>query len=554
MLKIKTENISEALSSLHSILYIPEDTSLPILTFHGSFTDFITTEERSGEHFLEPSKSHQMLGLHCLGLLQSSLMENIGQLEGLLRLSNTVSSSVKDQIPEVVVYACINWASHMVNINARGEVEREVWDELYSFFDEKLLQWFECLSLLNRLGDAITSLQKLEAWVPVCAFSIFMKILMAEQQMKGEHNLQNAIVDARQFIIEKFDLVSYHPGNSNSSAIVLLPEQSHIWMKYGDKRKSEWKGLWGDACEQVLWGHSDKVFSVVFSPDGSHVVSGSNDNTVHIWNVVTGEAEAVLMGHSSSVYSVDFSPDSSHVVSGSADNTIHIWNMMTGESEAELKGDSGEVYSVAFSPDGKYVVSGLFDHTIQIWNVMMGVSKVELKGHLGGVYSVAFSPDGSHVASGSIDNTVHIWNVERSKLEAKLMRHSGSVNSVIFSPDGRHVASGSIDNTACIWNVETRELEAVLMGHLGSVNSVAFSPDGSHVVSGSADNTIRIWNVATGKSEIEHSGHVNSVVFSPDGSCVVSGSNDNTVRIWNVVMGESEVTHREPPASSMTFI
>jgi hypothetical protein len=175
LLRIKAGNVSEALSFLHSVVYIPEDAGLPISTFHASFTDFITTEKHSGEHFLEPSKSHHMLGLHCLGLLQSSLVENICQLEGPSVLITDVSpSTVKDRIPEALGYACVNWASHMANIKSGGEVAREVRDALYSFFDEKLLQWFECLSLLARLGDTVSSLRKLEAWVPVCGCSISM--------------------------------------------------------------------------------------------------------------------------------------------------------------------------------------------------------------------------------------------------------------------------------------------------------------------------------------------------------------------------------------------
>ena len=178
LLKIKAENINEALSFLHSVIYIPEDTGLPISTFHASFTDFITTEKRSGEHFLEPSESHHMLGLLCLGLLQSSLMENICQLEGLSVLNTNVSpSTVKDRIPEELEYACINWASHLTNIEPRGEVAREVRVALYRFFDKKLLQWFECLSLLTRLHDAVSSLQKLEVWVKVCGSSISMRIM-----------------------------------------------------------------------------------------------------------------------------------------------------------------------------------------------------------------------------------------------------------------------------------------------------------------------------------------------------------------------------------------
>ena len=183
LLKIKAENVIEALSSLHSVVYIPENMDLPISTFHASFTDFITTEKRSGEHFLDSSKSHHMLGLHCLALLQSSLVENICQLEGPSVLNKDVSpSTVKDRIPEALEYSCVNWASHVANIRSEGEVAREVWDALCSFVDEKLLQWFECLSLLTQLGDAVKSLQKLEAWVQVCSYSITMR-LMAEQQM-----------------------------------------------------------------------------------------------------------------------------------------------------------------------------------------------------------------------------------------------------------------------------------------------------------------------------------------------------------------------------------
>ena len=175
LLEIELENVSEALSSLHSVVYIPENMGLPISTFHASFTDFITTKKRSGKHFLDPSESHNMLGLHCLGLLQSSLMENICQLEGLsVRLDDVSPSTVKDRIPEVLVYACINWASHVADIKSGGEVASEIRDPLYSFLDEKLLQWFECSSLLARLGDAVGSLRKLEAWAQVCNCSISM--------------------------------------------------------------------------------------------------------------------------------------------------------------------------------------------------------------------------------------------------------------------------------------------------------------------------------------------------------------------------------------------
>jgi WD40 repeat protein len=76
------------------------------------------------------------------------------------------------------------------------------------------------------------------------------------------------------------------------------------------------------------------VTSVMFSQDGSRVVSGSIDNTVRIWNAMTGEVEAELKGHTSPVRSVAFAQDGSRVVSGSDDNTVRIWNTVTGESQS----------------------------------------------------------------------------------------------------------------------------------------------------------------------------------------------------------------------------
>jgi hypothetical protein len=83
-----------------------------------------------------------------------------------------------------------------------------------------------------------------------------------------------------------------------------------------------------------------------------------------------GEVEAVLKGHTDSVVSVAFSQDGSRIVSGSFDQTVRIWNMMTGETQAVLK--SHWVRSVAFSKDGSRVVFGSYDKIIQIWNTMTG--------------------------------------------------------------------------------------------------------------------------------------------------------------------------------------
>ena len=81
----------------------------------------------------------------------------------------------------------------------------------------------------------------------------------------------------------------------------------------------------------TLTAHSREVLSVAYSPDGKHLVSGSADKTVKVWDSQTGKEECTLTGHSGYVRSVAYSPDGKHIVSGSADKTVKVWDSQTGK-------------------------------------------------------------------------------------------------------------------------------------------------------------------------------------------------------------------------------
>jgi WD40 repeat protein/energy-coupling factor transporter ATP-binding protein EcfA2 len=288
---------------------------------------------------------------------------------------------------------------------------------------------------------------------------------------------------------------------------------------------------------QCWLGHGPGVNSVAFSPDGKQIVSGSDDNTIRLWDLQGNQIGQPFQGHGSAVNSVAFSPDGKQIVFGSDDKNIRLWDLQGNQIGQAFQGHWSAVNSVAFSPDGKQIVSGSDDKNIRLWDLQGNQIGQAFQGHENGVNSVAFSPDGKQIVSGSNDNTIRLWDLQGNQIGQAFQGHGSAVNSVAFSPDGKQIVSGSNDNTIRLWDLQGNQIGQPFQGHEDWVNSVAFSPDGKQIVSGSDDKTIRLWDLQGNQIGQPFQGHedwVNSVAFSPDGKQIVSGSDDKNIRLWDL--------------------
>ena len=87
----------------------------------------------------------------------------------------------------------------------------------------------------------------------------------------------------------------------------------------------------------VLSGHTDWVRSVAFSSDGRSLVSGSDDETIKLWDMQTGGVVKTFYGHTGGVGTVSISTDCTRIASESRDHIIHLWDIQTEECLCTIK-------------------------------------------------------------------------------------------------------------------------------------------------------------------------------------------------------------------------
>jgi WD40 repeat protein len=310
---------------------------------------------------------------------------------------------------------------------------------------------------------------------------------------------------------------------------------------------------------RTLKGHEGWVSCVAVSPDGQSIVSGSRDGTIRVWNLDSGEHLYTLRGHEGAVLSIALSPDGRYVVSGSRDRTIRIWNISTKEEPQVLRAQDGWVKSLALTPNGKQILSGSTGGTLRLWCIERAALLSEWKAHHGWILSIAITPDGSDAITTS-HNSIKIWNISSQTLTCSFTDLKGWPLSVAISPDELHALIGSSNGTLALWNLSNRTVESsVLMAHEGLIEAVTITPDGRHALSAGMDKQLRVWNLdsfSKTRDTTRNASYVTAIAIAEQTNVAISAHRDGTIREWNINTGEFKVilddnrTHAEIIATS----
>ncbi|KAF7545560.1 hypothetical protein G7Z17_g9089 [Cylindrodendrum hubeiense] len=538
-----------------------------VFFIHQSAKDFLVNQGAS--RVLHPSAAHEHHAIFSksIDVLTRTLRRDIYGLANPGATVDQISPPSPNPLA-AVRYSCIYWVEHLFFFYVKTVQNGQDGSLVLNFLHGSFLYWLEALSLLGAWSASLMAIKKLKWWIlnldiseklsasvastkatsPLAA-SIRRWVLAICPASNRASKLQDKtalliwlLEYAHRFIVHHESAIVVTPLQVYESALVFNSEESVIKQVF-QHEAPKWiscKSYTRGACLQTLTGHDGWITSMALVPDGRRLVSASDDQTIKIWDIRTGECLQTLNYHRGrGVRSVALAPDGGSLVSGSNDNTVTVWDTRTGAPLLTMRGHEHEVSAVAFAPDGKWLLSGSYDRTVKIWDAKMGTCLRTLTGHKGAVFSAIFALEGEWIVSASGDKTIKIWIATTGACLRTLAGHNNLINSVVSASDSKWLISASNDKTVKIWDARTGSCLRTLTGHEGWVRSVALSPASTQLVSGSHDHTIKVWDARTGACVQTLTGHqdsVASVAFADDGLRLVSGSDDRTVKIWDATI------------------
>lgn len=161
--------------------------------------------------------------------------------------------------------------------------------------------------------------------------------------------------------------------------------------------------------------HTQEVCGLKWSPDGSQLASGGNDNILNIWTMDSETPVHTFTQHQAGVKAVAWCPWQKNLLAtggGSVDRTIRFWNTSTGVCLNSIDTQS-QVCSILWSKQYKELISshGYSHNQLVVWKYPTMKKQAELSGHTSRVLYMAMSPDGTTVASAAPDETLRFWKV-----------------------------------------------------------------------------------------------------------------------------------------------
>lgn len=354
---------------------------------------------------------------------------------------------------------------------------------------------------------------------------------------------------------------------------------------------------------------------LTFSPD-SRLLAGATpdeftgdvdrvDRCISVWDIATAERIAHFMAHSNWIDAITFSPCGEFLTSSSRDESLRVWDVVTGDQKTAYTDFQVPRITPFYSTEGELFAIVEAQDTIKVWNMecrekieipelhprsidarwfsefpqvalsyMRSDTALSEKPKTGNIHTfstfresacfpnpVMFLPDGKILATRGFHNGIVLWDVARKQIREILLKDT-RITSFTVLPSGNMRAVNIQDQNVSVWDDAEESDEPIAefteteKAHL--IWHIAFAPTDDLLAVGSREGTIYLYDFKRNEKLKPLAGHTDfiwSMAFSPDGKRLASGSSDRTNRLWDVVSGEEIATfHLDEPRTLMDVV
>ncbi|CEH15755.1 G-protein beta subunit [Ceraceosorus bombacis] len=273
-------------------------------------------------------------------------------------------------------------------------------------------------------------------------------------------------------------------------------------------------------------GHLAKIYAMHWAEDKRHLVSGSQDGKLIVWDAYTTNKVHAIPLRSSWVMTCAYAPSGNLVACGGLDNICSIYNLRSREGTVkvarQLSAHTGYLSCCRFLND-RQILTSSGDMTCMLWDIDAGVRVMEFNDHTGDVMSLSLGPKPNTFVSGACDALAKVWDIRTGKAVQTFSGHESDINAVQYFPNGDAFATGSDDASCRLFDLRAdRELNQYTHDNiLCGITSVAFSVSGRLLFAGYDDYNTNVWDTLKGERVGVLTAHENRHFF-PAGALVIT--------------------------------
>ncbi len=338
----------------------------------------------------------------------------------------------------------------------------------------------------------------------------------------------------------------FNPTTGKISSPLWTGESANV---IGFNRSGNWLVAGTQSGRVVVWDlssthnfspstHRGGVLAFAFSPkENNKVATGGNDNTAAIINLSI-EKQQFRLFNQDSVRDVAFSPDGSWLVTVSDDHQIRIWDALSGDELLAMSQD-GIVTDVVVSPNGQWLATTGDDRTTRVWDARTGAEIFQIPLDASGAL-LAFSNDGEYLVSTDQNGGIDIWNMSGLAARLDFISFDGIMDNAQYSPSGKLLALSEGDR---VWllgvdpdsGLLSRPQNTSSISLDSNVKELIFSPDAKFLGISTDGKEVAVYDIENRKlKQAEVTTATRSIAFSTDSQQLITNDPDGDIQVWNV--------------------